>query len=84
MSHGTNVGSSVSGSSVNTHYDSYDCDYEYVIASHFFQQSYPQYKRSMDLSSDDHELHAIITDAIAKTVASNGSPVLPRSMPMSI
>lgn len=84
MSHGTNVGGSVSGSSVNTHYDSYDSDYEYVIASHFFQQPYPQYKRSMDLSSDDHELHAIITDAIAKTVASNGSPVLPRSMPMSI
>ncbi|KAF9396747.1 hypothetical protein CPC16_008585 [Podila verticillata] len=86
MSHGTRVGSSVSGSSVNTRYDSYDSydsDYEYVIASHF-QQPYQRYKQSMDLSGDDHELHAIITDAIAKTVASNGSPVLPRSMPMSI
>ncbi|KAF9380435.1 hypothetical protein CPB97_008349 [Podila verticillata] len=86
MSHGTTVGGSVSGSSVNTHYDNYDnydSDYEYVIASHF-QQPYPRYKQSMDLSGNDHELHAIITDAIAKTVASNGSPVLPRSMPMSI
>ncbi|KAF9317494.1 hypothetical protein BG003_000699 [Podila horticola] len=80
VSHGTSVAGGSVGS-VYTHCDSYDNDYEYAITS-LFQQSYHQcQKTSMESSSDhDHELQAIISDAIAKTAASG--PFMARPMPM--
>ncbi|KAG0356072.1 hypothetical protein BG005_005012 [Podila minutissima] len=78
-------GDSVSGSSVNTHYDSYDSDHGYGIASHF-QQPCHQYqkKQSMESSCDqDHELDVIISNAVAKTAAS-GCPAMSRPMPMPL
>ncbi|KAG0093921.1 hypothetical protein BGZ93_007330 [Podila epicladia] len=84
FSHGTVAGDSVSGSSVYTHYDSYDSDYGYVIASHF-QQPCHQYQKKQSMESirdHDHELHAIISNAIAKTAS--GRPDMSQPMPMPL